>query len=265
MLKWGQLLLVAAPFAVCAAVQAQSTQQLVQQAVNTELHDDASDHSHWIYYEVDRKPSSTVEQWVAETSQGTLTCVVAKNGQKFSKEQQLAAMNAFINNPAAQAKRKKGAQHDDRQAQQLLQSLPTAFLWTQGPTTNGNTVFYFKPNPQYNPPTWQARVFDAMAGEMTVNDAQHRIVSLQGHLLHDVKIFFGLLADLYAGGSFEMQRQELAPGIWRITQTHVHIQGHALVFKSISEQEDDVKWNFKQLPAYITLNEAEQDLLKQAN
>lgn len=265
MFKWGQLLLCAAPFALYSVAHAQSTQQLVQQAVKTELNKDANDHSHWLYYEVDRKPSVTVEQWVAETTQGSLTCVVDKNGQKFDKQQQLSAMNSYINNPAAQAKRRKGSQHDDQQAKQMLQSLPKAFLWTKGATKGGDTVFYFKPNPQFNPPSWQARVFAAMAGQMTVNDQQHRIVSLKGHLIHSVKFFFGLLGNLQSGGSFDVERRQLAPGIWQITQTHVHIQGHALIFKTISEQEDDVKWKFKRLPAQINLEQAESILLKQSN
>ena len=250
------------PVLLCAAIHAQSTQQIVQQAVNTELHDDASDHSHWIYYEVDKKPTNTVEQWVAETSQGGLTCVVDKNGQQFSKQQQRSTMNTFIQNSAAQAKQSKGAQHDDKQATQMLQMLPQAFIWTKESTHNGDTVFHFTPNPQFTPPNWETRVFAAMAGDMTVNDQQHRIVSLKGRLIHDVKFFFGLLGVLKAGGTFDVERRQLAPGIWKITQTHVHIQGYALIFKTISEQEDDVKWAFKQLPQNVSYTQAENEILK---
>lgn len=263
--NWKRRLLWAAPVVLCAAIHAQSTQQIIQQAVNTELRDDAQDHSHWLYYEVDRKPGVTVEQWVAETSQGGLKCVVNRNGQKFTKEQQRSAMDSFIHNSAALAKQRKSGQHDDQQARQMLQMLPNAFIWTKGATKDGNTVYQFKPNPQFNPPSWQARVFAAMAGEMTVNDQQHRIVSLKGRMIHDVKFFFGIFGVLKSGGSFDVERQELAPGIWEITQTHVHIQGHALIFKTISEQEDDAKWKFKRLPANITFEQAEKELLAQAD
>jgi len=50
-------------------------------------------------------------------------------------------------------------------------------------------------------------------------------------------------------------------GAWQITETHVHIQGHALLFKDISEQEDDVKSNFNQLPSNISFADAEKELL----
>lgn len=265
MLKPGKWLLGAAAILVCTANHAQTVQKSVQEAVNTELREDAQDHTHWIYYEVDLQPGNKVEQWVAETSQGTLKCVVDRNGQKFDKQQQKSAMDAFIDNPTLRAKQRKSSQHDDDQAAEMLQRLPAAFIWTKDETRNGETVFHFRPNPDYTPPGWQARVFAAMAGDMTVNDAQHRIARLKGTLIHDVKFFFGLFGNLQSGGSFEVQRRELAPNVWQITQDHIHIQGHALMFKSISDQEDDVKWKFKQLPDQFTFAQAEKLLLEQQN
>ena len=263
MLKPGKWLLGAAFLLLCAAASAQTVQQAVQQAVNTELRDDAQDHTHWLYYEVDLQPGKKVEQWVAETSKGSVKCVVNKNRQKFTKEQQRSAMDAFVNSPAAQTKQRKSGQHDDRQASRMLRMLPQAFIWTKGETHNGETVYHFKPNPSFTPPSWQARVFAAMAGEMTVANTQHRIVTLKGTLIHDVKFFFGIFGNLQSGGKFEVHREQLAPEVWKITKTHIHIQGHALIFKSISEQEDDAKWKFKRLPDDITLQQAEKLLLEQ--
>lgn len=265
MIKPGKWLLGPAMLVLCAAAGAQSVEQLVSEAVNTELRDDAQDHSHWLYYEVDLEPGNNVEQWVAQTSQGSLKCVINKNGQKFDKQQQRAAMDAFIHNPALQARQRKSGAHDDRQAAQMLRMLPQAFIWTKGETHDGETVYHFKPNPNFTPPTLQGRVFAAMAGDMTVNDAQHRIATLKGTLIRDVKFFFGLIGNMQAGGTFNVHRQQLAPEVWQITQAHIHIQGRALLFKSISAQEDDVKWKFKRLPDSITFEEAEKLLLEQSD
>ena len=179
MLRPGQGLFAAAVLCLCAAASAQTVQEEVQQAVTTELREDAQDHTHWLFYEVDLTPGNNVEQWVAQTTEGTLTCVVNKNGQKFSKDQQRAAMDAFIGNPSARAKQRKSSQHDDEQAAQMLKMLPQAFVWTKESTKGDETVYSFRPNPSFTPPSWQARVFAAMAGEMTVNDPQKRIVSLK--------------------------------------------------------------------------------------
>ena len=104
-------------------------------------------------------------------------------------------------------------------------------------------------------------MFAGMEGDMAVDDKQHRIVSLQGRLIHDVKFGGGFLGNLEAGGSFKVERREVGDGHWQITETHVHIQGHALLFKSISEQEDDVKSKFKQLGDDVSFDRAKKELL----
>ena len=98
---------------------------------------------------------------------------------------------------------------------------------------------------------------------MAVDAAQHRIVSLKGRLVRDVKFGGGLFATLKAGGTFDVERRQTGAGVWQITETHVHIDGHALLFKSIAEQEDDMKSKFTQLPGEISLERAERELLKQ--
>jgi hypothetical protein len=240
----------------------QDTQQIVTQAVRTELCADAADHTLWIYYDADRKPDSSVKQWVAETRAGVLYRVIERNGQSFDEATQQNGMNSFIGDSGAQATQRKADRHDDGQATEMLGMLPKAFIWSTVSSQGGRTVLHFAPDPSFHPPTWESRVFAAMEGEMTVDDAQHRIVSLKGRLIHDVKFGYGLLGELKAGGSFDVERRETGGGEWQITQTHVHIDGHALLFKSISEDEDEEKSNFVQLPEYTSFAEAERRLLQ---
>ena len=263
MVRWARVLAWGIMPTFCAAMHAQQPKEIVQQAVRAELAADAADHSLWLYYEVDSKPGDGVIQWAANTSMGELDRVLQTNGRRLSLAAQRNRMNAFIQNSAAQARQRRSGQHDDKQATQMLGMLPDAFLWTVTGRHDGNTYLHFQPNPNFHPPTWESRVFAAMEGDMTVDDAQHRIVSLRGRMVNEVKFAWGLLGELQPGGTFNVERRELAPKIWQITETHVHIQGHALIFKSISEQEDDVKSRFQQLPQSITFQEAEEKLLAQ--
>ncbi|MFP5250659.1 MAG: hypothetical protein ACLGP3_12620 [Acidobacteriota bacterium] len=254
--------------AVCALAAAQaagtySAKDYVWEAVRAELAADAADHTVWLYYEVDRKPGDGAIQWAADTRMGELDRILEKNGQRFSLDQQRGKMDAFIQNSAIQARQRKGGQHDDREAAQMLNLLPNAFLWTITRQQGGRTFLHFRPDPNFRPPTWESRVFAAMEGDMVVDDARFRIESLQGRMIRQVKFGWGLFGELEPGGTFDVERRQLAPGVWQITETHVHIQGHALIFKSISEQEDDVKSRFQQLPENITLSQAEEKLLAQ--
>jgi hypothetical protein len=74
----------------------------------------------------------------------------------------------------------------------------------------------------------------------------------------------GLCGSLSPGGTFEIERRQIAPSIWQIVQTHVHIHGSALFFKDISQEEDDEETSFHPLPADISLAQAEAELLKQS-
>ena len=102
----------------------------------------------------------------------------------------------------------------------------------------------------------ESRVFAAMAGEIVVDNAQHRIETLRGHLTDDVKFGLGLLGRMRKGGTFEIERRELATGIWQITESHVHIDGKALIFKTIGEQEDEVKSDFRRVKPELSLEQA---------
>lgn len=241
---------------------AQSPRDIVRQAVQTELVASSNDHSHWLYFEFDRKPDKTVKQWVAQARSVSLERVVERNGQQLPEYQQSQEMSSFINDPSAQLKKRKSGQHDDEQAAELLKILPDAFIWTTEGEQGNEIHLRFKPDPQFDPPDLEARVFAAMEGEMVVDRQQHRIATLKGHLIHDVKIGFGLLGQLKAGGTFDVERRELTPTVWEIVETHVHIDGHALIFKTISENEDDVKTHFKQINQGTSLQQAKQELMQ---
>lgn len=261
----GRFLVLAIALLPPVTSKADNARQFVQQAVDNELAKDRADHSLWIYFDSDRKDGRSVQQWVADTRDGSLHRVIDINGQPVPPAQQRQKMDSFLQDTSAQAKQRKSSQHDDQQATEMLHMLPQAFVWTRKGEKDNCTLLHFKPDPNFQPPDFQARVFAAMEGDMAVDNSQHRIASLQGRLTHDVKIFGGLVASLYAGGTFQVERRQTAPGIWQITETHVHIQGHALIFKTISEQEDEVKTKFKELPGNTTMRQAEGELMGERN
>lgn len=100
-----------------------------------------------------------------------------------------------------------------------------------------------------------------MQGTLTIHKQQHRIARLQGRMIRPVRFCGGLCGSISAGGTFEVERRETAPSIWQIVETHVHVHGSVLFFKSISQDEDEVKSRFEQLPQNTTLEQAESRLL----
>lgn len=264
-LNLNKLLAFSIALVCCYPLHAQDARTLVQQTVNVEIAKDRADRSRWIYFEVDKKSGNTIEQWVAQTSRGDVNRVIKKNSKPIPLAQQQQAVQSFIHNADAQAQQGQNDKKDAQQAESLLKMLPDAFLWSMKEKNDITTTFHFKPNPDFSPPSRQARVFAAMEGDMTVNNQQHRIMKLKGVMIRDVNFGWGLLGSLKKGGSFEVGRKQTSPGIWQIYETHVHIQGRALLFKTISQQEDDYKSSFTRLPGDITLQQAAQEVMKKPN
>jgi len=134
--------------------------------------------------------------------------------------------------------------------------LPDAFSWRVQSEDAKNMTLHFEPNPKFSPPDMQGRVLGQMAGELVVDKEQNRIVTISGKLTEDVTIGWGLLGRLRQGGTFRVERREVAPGLWQITETHVHIEGKALFFKNIGQQQDEIQTDFTQVPHGTTLEQA---------
>lgn len=234
-------------------------QQLVRSAVENELTKDRDDHSRWQYRSTVRRPEGEFVYLVVETDNGSVKKKIQQNGQPLGAddlEKENQRISSFVHDPSQQAKQRKDSQQDDKRAEEMLRMLPDAFLWTIKSDTQDATTYNFVPNPDFNPPTMESRVFAAMAGEIIVSKPESRIQRISGKLIHDVKFGYGLLGKMEQGGTFNVERRRLAPGVWQITESHVHINGHILLFKTISEQEDEVKTDFHPTPSGTSLEQA---------
>lgn len=240
------------------------TNDLVWTAVKTELAASEHDDSVFMYHDHDVKPGNDTYKLVIETtSNGTINRVYEKNGQKIPFDQQKGEVENFVNSPSLQQKQRQNGQHDGKQASDLLRMMPTAFLWTVEREDANFIYLSYKPNPNFNPPTMESRVFAGMAGEMVVSREQHRIKTFKGRLIRDITFGWGLFGRLNQGGTFDIEREQLEPHVWEITQTHVHINGHALFFKTIGDNEDDVESDFRPAPANLSLAAAAKIVLSQ--
>ena len=242
-----------------ACAQQDSARAFVQSIVNHELEMDANDHSRWMYRDADKVHGKSIVKLVVQTPEGSVSKMIEINGQPLTQQEEKAdeqRMHRFVTDAALRQKQKQSNQHDDKQAASLTRMLPDAFLWTKIGESGDETTLSFRPNPKFNPPTREARVFSAMTGSMVVNTKDRRIQSLKGKLIRNVDFGWGLLGKLDKGGTFNVERKQISSAVWQITGTHIHIQGHALIFKSIREQQDEETSDYKPAPESITLAEA---------
>ena len=244
---------------VVLPLRAQDAKQIVQTAVNTELAASRNDHTLWRYRDEQRDANKV--SIVVQTAKGSVKRLTEKNGTPLTAAEaqaEDARIQSAIHDPERMAKQRKDGASDDKNAAELLNMLPTAFLWKIANENGDSITLTFTPNPDFNPPDMQSRVLSAMAGDLVVDKSQHRIKTISGKLVRDVTFGWGLLGRMKQGGTFRVERRELKPGLWQINETHVNIVGKALLFKNIGEQQDEVQTDFTQVPANTTLEEAAQ-------
>ncbi len=250
------ILLVGVLAVLCGTAGAQSAQQIIQKAVDNERAADQNDHSNWIYLEESDKPKEHVLQWVAGTQHGNVERILEKDDQQLSETRQRELIEKYLHDSRAQNKQVAEAAHDNKQIDDLLKLLPMAFVWTQTGATATTTSLHFEPAPNFHPPTREARVFSAMTGDLVVDNQQQRICKIKGHLIHDVTFGGGLLGRLKERSSFALEQQQVGPSVWELTQIHVHLEGNALLFKSVSLEQDDKRSKFQGEPGDVTLEQA---------
>ena len=252
-----------APHPLSAQASDPRAQQAIEAAVQAELAAAHSDHSNWMYHDRDTSPTHATYSYQIETPQGSLKRILQSNGVPLTGEARDNETNRIahiVNDAAIQSRERKAGAHDDAQAEEMTKMLPHAFLWTVASETPEYLTLNYRPNPAFNPPDYESRVMCLMAGQVIIARQGHRMRTLRGTLTEDVKFGFGLFGRMNKGGTFDVERRMVGDGHWQITESHVHIGGHALLFKEIGQQDDEVKTDWKPSPAQ-TLHDAE-DLLR---
>jgi hypothetical protein len=239
--------------------QDQHAQAIVRTAVQTELAADRDDHSRWRYRSTVQKPEGTFVYTVVETDNGSVKKKIQQDGHPLDAtrlNEEMQRIESFVHDPSQQAKQRKDSEADDKRAENMLRLLPDAFLWSVKNDATDSTTLSFTPDPNFEASSMETRVFAAMAGEIVVSKPGNRIQTIKGRLIHDVKFAYGLFGHLDEGGTFNVERRQLAPNVWQITESHIHITGRALIFKTIGEEEDEVKTEFRPTPPATTLEQA---------
>ena len=237
-------------------------QQLLKVAVQTELNEAERDHSVWTYTDHDKTAEKDAVYRVVDSPAGGVRRMTELNGHPVDSataQSETQRISDFVHDSSAQAKERKSVAHDDEQAAQMLRMLPNAFIWTLKSDTAELATLEYRPNDDFRAPNMEARVMGTMAGEMVIAKGDNRIRTLRGALTEDVKFAFGIFGKLRQGGTFDIERREIAPHIWQITESRVHIGGRALLFKNIGQQEDEIKSDWKPSTAK-TLEEAAKQL-----
>jgi len=236
-----------------------SANDLVRKVVQHEIELGDKDHSHWTYRQVENIPAPKKQKIVVQTPSGDVDYLDGIDGKPLSPAQRSAEterIQRFLGDPAQQKKARNADAADTRKSTELFAMLPDAFLFDYGETDGDNLKLNFKPNPKFTSHSAEAFIFHKMDGFVIVNQKENRLVEIYGHLDSKVEFAGGMFGHLDQGGTFDVQRHEIAPDYWAITRLKVDMNGKILFFKTIAEHQDEVDSDFHRVGDNTTLAEA---------
>ena len=229
--------------------------QLVREVVYNELHDHAG-HGFWRYWIEHNSARETqlVEQ--LETLDGPITRLSLSNGHpldKQARQQETDRLGHLLASPTEQARHRQEYAEDEKRIGRILALLPDAFLYEDLGEENGCRKLRFRPNPDYPAHSIEARIFHAMSGELWVSSRYKHMVRLDGQLQENVDFGYGILGRLYKGGWFRLQRTQVSSTDWKTERLEIHMNGRAMLFKTIARETSEVRRGFVPVPAGMNL------------
>ncbi len=231
------------------------TVQLVREVVYNELHDHDR-HGYWRFWIERRLQSETRLEEQVETAEGPVTRVDLSNGHPLDVAGRLAEDNRLtdlLSSPSEQARYRQQYADDEKRIGLIVALLPDAFIYEYAGEQDGCYRLRFRPNPNYPARSIEARIFHAMSGELWVSERYKRLARLDGHLEENVDFGYGILGRLYKGGWFRLQRTRVSPTDWKTEQLEVHMNGRAMLFKTIARETGEHRGGFVAVPAGMSL------------
>ena len=232
---------------------------LIREVVYNELHDHER-HGWWRYWiakHAQKEPRETLEEQI-ETNDGPITRVVLSDGHPLNateEQHEQDRLKQLLSSPSEQAAHRETWMEDEKRIGRIVALLPEAFLYQDAGEQNGCRHLLFRPNPDYPPHSIEARIFHAMSGELYIDLRTKRLARLHGTLNENVDFGFGILGRLYKGGWFELERTQVSATDWKTERLEIHMNGRAMLFKTIARETSEVRGGFSAVPAGLTLEQ----------
>lgn len=244
--------------------------EYVRSAIYNELHAH-SNGEHFMWKDTERKPKATTTKVMVETQEGVISRLISLDGRPLNAEERAqddARVNRLITDPNAWRKKQQEQKEDEAHAQKLLSAIPDAFIFKFAGITEAKTgkqVHYtFVPDPQFDAPNRESRVFEGMKGDLFIDFDTKRIAKMDATLFQTVEFGWGILGHLDRGGRFLIEQTCVGGARWEMTHTILHFTGKALLFKSINIEQDETLFDFRPVRNDLTLAQG-IELMKKAD
>lgn len=215
----------------------------------------------WTYLIDKREGKQTFTEQQVDTKDGPFYRLIAIDGIPLGldqRQQDNVRMDRFLHDPSQQLKNKRGYEEDEQKLESLMRLLPEAFLYDYDGVEGNLVKLKFRPNTNYNPPTYEARVAHSLAGTILIDSQQKRLAKLSGQLISKVEFGFGFFGHIDNGGTMEIGRTQVGPSQWKTALINIQLSGRLVFFKTVNKQQYETRSDYHAVSGDLSLLQASQ-------
>ena len=265
------LLLIAFPYGVCAPKKhpqppvPEDLRALVKEATDQAVKEEEQQTAFYRFRMRRETKAYKLDREMIELKQGYVARTLLWQGRELTQQERSdddAKLARLITDQDEQKRIFSRQQEDAARVMRLVKALPDGVLYTFDgyETINGRETYKLKfiPNSKYSPNSREAMVFKSAEGYIWIDILAHTIVRLEGELVRDINIGWGILGHIEKGGKVLLEQSEVSPGHWRITKLNTEATGNAFLFKTIAIWQHQTAWDFVLVPDNLTIQQGIQ-------
>jgi hypothetical protein len=217
----------------------------------------------WSFKIEKREGKQTLTEVQVETKDGPLYRLLAIDGTALNldqRQQDDTRIGRLMKDSRPLLKLKQAQDEDELKLQKLVSLLPQAFVYEYDGVENSLLRLKFRPNPDYNPPTYEARVIHSLAGTVLIDPEQKRLAKVAGQMVNRVDFGYGLLGRIDSG-TVEWGRVEVGPQEWKTAFINIHFSGRMVLFKTINKDQYERRSDFQAVSGDLSLSDAKELLV----
>jgi hypothetical protein len=258
------MLTVAAAVALPPSLPSQTPKELIGEACFNELQHRERE-TLWSYTAERQNHDHVFREQVIETVDGPVRHLLAVDGHPPTSAQTKEEDDRhqeLLKNPSGLRAIQKLRDDDDKTMQELLRIIPDAFIFEDQGKEGESERIAFHPNRGFKPKTYEQRVLHALEGFVFIDLADRRIARLSGSVGTRVEFGYGLIGHVNQGGTTEITRVHLSPGVWKTSLEKIDIDGRFVMLKTINKHQDESRTGFEPIAPDTTFAQALNEIEK---
>ncbi|HEV3421909.1 MAG TPA: hypothetical protein VG075_16485 [Candidatus Acidoferrum sp.] len=254
----------AAGMALPSALPSETARDLIGDACYNELQQ-REKRTLWSYIAERHSNNHVFRELVIETVDAPVHHLLAVDGSPPSSVQMKEENDRhqeLLNNASRRHAIQKQQDNDDKIMEELLGIIPEAFVFEDQGKEGQSERIAFHPNPGFKPKTYEQRILHALDGMVFIDLQEKRIARLSGSLGARVVFAYGMIGHVEQGGTTDITRVHLSPGVWKISAEKIDIDGRFVMLKTISKHQDENRTGFRPVAPDTTFAQALEEIEK---